>query len=163
MMVETFNANEVFEMAEQIERNGATFYRKAAKGCSDRAVKEMLVKLADMEDAHLKTFAAMRAELSAAERAAVVDQDNEVALYLRAMADGHVFDVVTDGAKLTGNEMLAEVLDMAIGIEKDSVVYYLGLEAVVPSEAGKKKVRVIIKAEMRHIALLAERRAVVQK
>ena len=30
----TFNADEVFEMAEQIERNGAAFYRKAAQGAA---------------------------------------------------------------------------------------------------------------------------------
>lgn len=27
-----FNADEIFEMAEEIERNGAKFYRKAAEG-----------------------------------------------------------------------------------------------------------------------------------
>ena len=27
----TFNPDEIFEMAEQIERNGAKFYRKAAE------------------------------------------------------------------------------------------------------------------------------------
>ena len=31
----TFNANEVFEMAEEIERNGAKFYRQAAEKASD--------------------------------------------------------------------------------------------------------------------------------
>ena len=31
----TFNANEIFEMAEEMERNGARFYRKAAENASD--------------------------------------------------------------------------------------------------------------------------------
>ena len=30
-MSEVFNADEVFEMAEKIEKNGADFYRKAAE------------------------------------------------------------------------------------------------------------------------------------
>ena len=41
----TFNADEIFEMAEQIERNGATFYREAAGNTLDADVKEMLLSL----------------------------------------------------------------------------------------------------------------------
>ena len=53
----TFNADEIFEMAEQIERNGAAFYREAAGITSDADVKEMLLSLAAMEEGHQKTFA----------------------------------------------------------------------------------------------------------
>ena len=42
----TFNADEVFEMAEQIERNGAKFYREAATKTSDRQTKDMFLRLA---------------------------------------------------------------------------------------------------------------------
>ena len=34
-----YNAREVYEMAIQVERNGAAFYRKAAKRFSDREVR----------------------------------------------------------------------------------------------------------------------------
>ena len=44
----TFNANEIFEMAEEIERNGAKFYRKAAQNTSDNQTKQMLLDMADM-------------------------------------------------------------------------------------------------------------------
>ena len=49
----TFNADEIFEMAEQIERNGAKFYREAAENASDADVKEMLLSMAAMEDGHV--------------------------------------------------------------------------------------------------------------
>ena len=52
-----FNADEVFEMAEQIEVNGARFYRASADKFP--ALKELLLELAAMEDDHQKTFAAM--------------------------------------------------------------------------------------------------------
>ena len=45
-----FNADEVFEMAEQIERNGGMFYRAAADKFP--AVRELLLKLAKWEDDH---------------------------------------------------------------------------------------------------------------
>jgi rubrerythrin len=58
-----FNADEVFEMAEQLERNGAKFYRDAAEGDVDQSNKQMLLDLSAMEEDHEKTFQSMRAEL----------------------------------------------------------------------------------------------------
>ena len=55
-----FNADNVFEMAEQIERNGALFYRQAANDVADPDAKQFLLDLAAMEDDHEKTFAVMR-------------------------------------------------------------------------------------------------------
>ena len=82
-----FNADDVFEMAEQMERNGAKFYRNAAEGDIDPANKEFLMGLAEMEVAHEKTFKAMRAELSAQEKSSTVfDPGGEAAFLARAAA-----------------------------------------------------------------------------
>ncbi len=52
-----FNANDILEMAERIEKNGAKFYRDAAGNVSDSSLKELLLDLASMEDNHEKMFA----------------------------------------------------------------------------------------------------------
>ena len=155
----TFNAFEIFEMAEQIERNGVKFYRKAAEGISDRDVRQMLLDLADMEAEHEETFAGMRKQLSDRERELrVFDPENEAALYLQAMANGHVFDLKKDpGEQLTGTETVEDILKLAIDAEKDSIVFYLGLKDFVPAKAGKDRVEAIIKEEMGHIAVLNRR------
>ena len=152
----TFNVFEIFEMAEQIERNGVKFYRKAAKGISDKGTRQMFLDLAVMEAEHEKIFTAMKNQLSDKERESnVFDPDNEMALYLQAMADGHVFDLKKDYSKqLTGNESVEDILKLAIGAEKDSIVFYLGLKDFVPVRTGKDKVEAIIKEEMGHIAVL---------
>ncbi|MFZ0034569.1 MAG: ferritin family protein [Sedimentisphaerales bacterium] len=152
----TFNAFEIFEMAEQIERNGIKFYRKAAKGVSDKDTSQMLLNLAAMEAEHEKTFAGMKKQFSDKERESdVFDPDNETALYLQAMADGHVFDPKKDYSKqLTGNESVEDILKLALGAEKDSIVFYLGLKDFVPAGAGRDKVEAIIKEEMGHITIL---------
>jgi rubrerythrin len=41
-----FNAEEIFMMAEQIERNGAKFYREAAQNVSGPEPKQILLGLA---------------------------------------------------------------------------------------------------------------------
>jgi len=153
-----FNADEVFEMAEQIERNGAKFYRRAAEISAAAEVKEELLDLAAMEDEHLKTFAAMRADLSGAEMAATVfDPEGDAVLYLRAMADGHVFDLSDPSEKLTGNESREEILRTAIGLEENSIVFYLGMKDVVPGSLGKDRIDGIIKEEMRHVIDLSRK------
>lgn len=151
-----FNADEIFEMAEQIERNGARFYRKAARMVEGEKITKLLLDLAVWEDGHEKVFAALREGLTASERQPTTfDPDHESSLYLRAMADGHVFDVQLDPADLlTGKETGAEILKLALGQEKDSIVFYLGLKEMIAESGSKEKIDKIIAEEMRHIGFL---------
>ncbi len=148
-----FNADDIFEMAEQMERNGGNFYRTAADSTEDSANKKFLLELAAMEDQHEKIFQAMRAELSAQEKASTVfDPAGEAALYLRALADTRVFfekeiDVTT----------MEKILKSAIEAEKDSIVFYLGMQEAVPENLGKGRLDHIIKEEMGHIKLLSKK------
>lgn len=160
-----FNADEIFEMAEQIERNGAKFYRKAARGFESSDAKQLLGDLAAMEDQHEQTFAMMRKQLAAGEKVEMAfDPYGEAALYLKAMADGYVFNVKDDPSeKLTGQETLQDVLRTAIGLEKDSIVFYLGIKELVPSDLGKSKLDGIVKQEMSHIAILTKHLASLEK
>jgi rubrerythrin len=151
-----FNADEILEMAEQIERNGARFYRRAAEGAVDSRNRQIFLDLAAMEDEHEKVFASMRVDLAGQKREpAVFDPDGQAALYLRAMADGHVFDVKADPTQLfTGKETVADILRVAMGMEKDSIVFYLGMKEMVPERLGKDRIDGIIKEEMGHLAFL---------
>jgi rubrerythrin len=151
-----FNADEIMEMAEQIERNGARFYRKAAGVVKDEKVAKLLYDLATWEEGHERTFAAMRKALTDKERQLTAfDPDHETSMYLRAMADGHVFDVRVDPANnLTGKESAKEILRMAIGQEKDSIIFYLGIKDMVSEVMGKEKIDEVIREEMRHIGFL---------
>ncbi len=151
-----FNADEIFEMAEQIERNGAKFYRKAAESI-DIDHRDLLLRLAVMEDEHEKTFAAMRGELSDAEKTPLTfDPDNDAALYLQAMADGKVFKSDPSEA-LSGDESIQDILKTAIGLEKDSIVFYTSMKELVPKTSGKEKVDAIISEEVGHIVELTKR------
>ncbi len=153
-MAVPFNADEVFEMAEQIERNGSKFYRAAAEKFPD--VRDLLLELAKWEDVHEKTFAKMRAELPRGDAdPPIFDPDDQAQMYLRVMADGHVFNLNVDPAEqLDGKNTPEEILKMAIGVEKDSIAFYVGLKASVSPAAGKDKVEDIIKEEIQHVAIL---------
>ncbi len=152
-----FNADEVFEMAEQIERNGGKFYRAAAEKFPN--VSKLLLELAAWEDKHVEIFKAMREELAGTEAEPLVfDPDDQAQLYLRAMADEHIFNLKSDPINELGNlNTPDEVLKFALGIERDSIAFYTGLKESVSQRAGKDKVEGIIKEEMNHIAILSQK------
>lgn len=155
-MAIAFNADEAFGLAEQIERNGAAFYRKCA-GIHTGAA-ELLNKLAVMEDGHLEVFEEMRAQVSGREaEPSAADPDNQAEMYLRAMAGGYVFDIKKDPSEtIMGDESLEDIIKIAIGLEKDSIVFYLGLKEMVRKAAGRDKLDSIINEEMKHIVWLTQ-------
>lgn len=158
-MTIAFNADEVFEMAEQIERNGGKFYRKAAEKNNDASARALLSEIADQEDEHLAAFKEMRKELGRRENEPTTfDPYGEAALYLKAMADGRVFDLKEDpAAKLKGDESLAAIIQTAIGLEKDSIIFYLGLKETMPQKLGADRITAIINEEMKHIRWLSDK------
>lgn len=152
-MMYDFTADDIFEMAEQLERNGAKFYRTAAESISDPDEKQMLLDLAVMEDYHEKIFASMRADLKTAEKAETVfDPEGESSLYLHALVDTRVFF-----EKEINTESLATILKDAITAEKDSIVFYLGMKDMIPEKLGKNRLNDILKEEMEHIYLLSRK------
>jgi len=159
----TFNADEVFEMAEQIERDGAAYYRKAAENFRGLDLSKVLRDLAAMEDDHERTFRAMRLELPPKLRTEdKFDPTGEGALYLHAMVQGKVFEPKADPArKLAGAEKPEDILRTAIEMEKNSIVFYLTVKKMVRMAAGQVRIDEIIEQEMGHIAALSKQLAAV--
>jgi len=154
-MALVYNADELFEIAEQIERNGAKFYRQAAEATKDTLSSEILLSLAAWEDQHEKLFAKMREELSKEDReSAFLDRDNQAALYLQAAADSHIFNVNDISGMLKGTETAEEILRVALSFEKDSVVFFLAMKQLIPESLGKDKISGILDEEMDHVAIV---------
>jgi rubrerythrin len=152
----SFNAIEVFEIAERIERNSVNFYRKAAEALSDEKMCQILLSLAEFEKEHEESYANMRKQISAKEWDLITfDPENEMALYLQKIADSNIFDPKKDPAEqLKGKGTVEDILNYAIESEKNSIIFYLGLKNYVPSTAGKNKIDEIINEEMNHISEL---------
>jgi rubrerythrin len=151
-----FTADEILEVAIRIEANGASFYRKAAAAQPDESNRAFLEQLANMEDTHQATFEKMRSSLEPTEKQPTVfDPNQETAQYLAAMADTHGGEGSPTAADaLTGDESIQEIIDIAIGLEKESILFYLGLKDFVPPEYGQDKLDRIIREEQQHIIQL---------
>jgi len=155
-MAVNFTAFEIFEIAEQIERNGAKFYRDAATVSVDKSMQRFFLQLAGMEDDHEKIFAEMRKNLeNESDDTKVFDPNNEMVYYLKAMAKSAGWEgKAAPHVEFAGYETPVKIIKRAIEAEKASIDYYLGLKEFVSSPAGKKKVDEIIKEEMGHVVIL---------
>jgi rubrerythrin len=157
----TFNAREIFDIGVQIEANGKAFYEAAAKKTAETATREFFLELAAWEAQHIVLFGELRDALpKAAGNVPLFDPNDEAALYLQATADSHVFVKNTDMVGLVaGCKGPLDILDIAMTFEKDSVVYYTTMKKVVAKNLGQDKVDRLIDEEIKHIGMLAQRRA----
>jgi rubrerythrin len=152
-MAYDLNADNVFEMAEQIESNGVKFYQAAANSTDNEGLKDFLNHMAKMEIVHQNIFKSLRGELSNKEKAATVfDPNEESTLYLQAIVDSRVS--FENEFQFTSVE---SILKAAIESEKDTVIFYLGMKEAVPEDLGKNKIDRIIKEEMGHIRILTQK------
>jgi len=151
-----YNADEVFEMAIRIEVNGEKFYAEAAEIINEPKAKEMLQRLRAMEVEHQKVFSDLRKKLSdKASEPIVFDPNGEVGQYLQAAADSHVFNMATEEL-LRKNATPKEIMDTALRFEKDSIVYFLGMQDIVPENLGKENIGRLIEEERTHIRFIRE-------
>jgi len=147
---------EILEVAEQIERNGAKFYRRAAALCDDPEITNLFVRLGQWESRHIQVFAEMKEELAEVKwELGEFSPDRVEGADAQALAGLAVFGLQPDPAQeLTGDESRADVLRMAIEKEKDSIVYYTGLKDFVPRERDREVIEAIVQEEMKHVRIL---------
>jgi len=152
-----FNAEEVFQIAIDIEENGYEFYQKAQAVIGDPAVKKIFSSLAEAEIKHKERFTALKAELpQRAKEGTVWDPNNEMDHYLRMMADMHVFKtkagVKEAVARIKG---AVDALKFAIQFEKDSVTFFLTMQDATEEKQGRALIGQLVEEEKGHLRRLA--------
>ncbi|MBW7991944.1 MAG: ferritin family protein [Planctomycetes bacterium] len=154
-MTIALNAFEVFEIAEQIERNGAKFYRKAAELLNEPDIRNMFLELADWETRHEQIFNDMGKQLPKPSKKSKFLGLEKKLLDPKLMASLAVFGTGSEPVhRLRSVENISEVLKTAIEKEKDSITFYEGLKDFVSDRDGKNKIDDIIEEEMHHIKIL---------
>ncbi len=163
-MARAYSVDEVFAIAEQIERNGARFYKRAAELAKDPAVKKVLAQLAEWEVGHEHTFADMRARAAMAVSQGRWDPSDEAEAYLQVLAGEYVFKADNHPADtITGDESPADVFAMAIGLENDAILFYSGLRGVMSDPTERALIDGLVVEEQSHVVYLNEQRAALAK
>jgi rubrerythrin len=154
-MTVTLNAFEVFEIAEQIERNGATFYRTASELFNESDICTMFIGLAGWETKHEQVFRDMSKQLVKLNKKTRTPELEKKQFDPKLMACLGVFSTVSDSPyKLRSIEKIADVLKTAIAKEQDSITFYEGLKDFAATSDDKNKIDDIIKEEKHHINIL---------
>jgi rubrerythrin len=153
-----FNADEIFKIGVQIEKNGYAFYSAAAQRSDNDEVKQLLGELAHWEGRHIEIFEKLRRELSAqADVMEEFDPDNMVHLYLKSIANSKVF---IRGQRMDGEidkcNSPSEILAAALAFEKDSVVFYSSMKEAVRSDLGKEDIEKLIHEELLHVGIITQ-------
>jgi rubrerythrin len=155
-MATLFNADEVWQIAVEIEQNGANFYRTAARLASNREAATLLADLAEWEKGHVAAFADLRARLDASARQQTPTGDpSEVAEYLKALADSHVFRRDAGLMSLLSHcPGVVEMLQLAMRLENESIALYETMLRLVPANLGQAEVGKLLSEERQHLAML---------
>ena len=159
-MAARFNADEVFEMAKQIERNGGRFYRRAVELATEAPAKALFERLAEMEADHERTFdvlqrAVVRRGASAAE--VFVDPDGQGLQYIQGLADDHVFGKGIDPTDLiAGIPTTVDLINMARRFERDSITFFEEIKKSVPEDLGRDSIDALIEEERQHLAMMQD-------
>ena len=153
----TISVYDVFEIAEQIERNGARFYRRASEISDGPAARKMFLRLAEWEIEHERIFAHMKKQLLEPNGKSDTPGHQNILPEPKVMAGLAVFGLRSDPVAGLGDRQSKEdIIKRAVENEKDSIVFYEGLKDFVPGGCGRDKIDDIIREEMRHIRILYE-------
>ncbi len=149
-----FSGRELIDIAIGIERNGAAFYHSLAKSTGNEIAKGAYQYLAGEELKHIQIFQSMLG--SVADYRPPDTYTEEYDLYLRALIDSRVF---TDDQ--TAYEMAqrvnsdAEAIHIALGAEKDSILFYSEVRDLV-RRSDRELIDKIIEEERSHLRQLSE-------
>jgi rubrerythrin len=149
-----FSGSDIVKLGVQIEENGRDFYDILSKQSKDGKTIDVFKYLKGEEERHIIVFQEILESLEKTEPAE--SYEGEYINYMKALADEHVFTKKGKGKEIARAVTAdAKAIDIGIGFEKDSIVFYEGMKKVVP-EYDIKIVEELIKQEQDHLRRLSE-------
>lgn len=151
-MAEIFSAGEVVEIGIQIEYNGKDFYNALVKKSRNEEVKRVFKYLAGEEEEHIVAFRKILGSVQRYDPA--TSYPLEYFAYLNALAGRHVFTKKDKGGE-TAKKVKTdnEAVDLGIGFEKDSIIFYESIKKVV-LDKERSVVDRLIDQELGHLMKL---------
>ncbi len=147
-----FRPSEIARIAMLIENNGIIFYSTLAEKAEDEEAKTLFAFMTSEEKEHYQFFEKLCSKFEGYEIPESYEDEYEE--YMQQLVDSSVFTKnidVDEILKKAGNVVGA--IDIALGAEKDSIIFYLQLKKIMPVEE-QSTVDEIIEEENRHIGKL---------
>jgi len=154
-MSRLFEAREIVGLAIRIEENGEEFYTQLANVTKHLRVKEKFEFLAGEERKHRNSFREIQQRLGEF-KPIYESYPGEYLNYVKALAEENIFTKERAGQLLAKKfKTPTAALDTAIGLEKDSILFYDEMKNFLP-ESEHKPINEIIGQEREHLRKLSE-------
>ncbi len=146
----------LLKMGERLEYACAQFYQQASKLAMNEEARQEFQRLASMELDHEHFFSDLKAKYEKQDVGIFEEYDGEsISKYVKAIQDYRVFDFdFILNRTISGHEDVSEVIQLAIGFEKDSIVFYSGLVSLVEDGDFNHLLKKIIREEFGHLSQL---------
>ena len=150
----SFAGSELINIAIGIERRGIAFYDIMAKSSENTATRDVFQYLANMERAHIQIFQSMLTEADKYQIPETYIREHDA--YLQALVDSAVFtdDKLTSEMAIQADSDV-KAMELAIGAEKDSILFYYGMRDVMPKLAHPTIDKIVVE-EKSHLRQLSE-------
>ena len=149
-----FAGSEIVELGIQIEKNGRDFHTTLVKQSKNQKAKEVFKYLAGEEEKHIAVFQKILERIEKYQPPE--SYPGEYFAYMNALASEYVFTQKDKGEELAKTiKSDEEAVDMGIGFEKDSILFYEGMKKVVP-EYDHKIIDGLIIQEQNHLKALSD-------
>jgi rubrerythrin len=152
-----FSSREIVEMAVQTEENGFVFYAGAAGQAQSDAARSLLQWLSEQEKLHEAVFRQMlgQPELHVPSEEYAGQRQG----YVQALLQARVLpDAETGARRLAAMTTDDQVIDFALGFEKDTILFMYEMREIV-APAGQETVDKLIAQEKGHVQKLLGLRA----
>jgi len=149
-----FAGSEILEIGVQIEKNGRDFYNALAGKAKNESAGKIFKFLAGEEEKHIATFQKILDDTLNYEPPE--SYPGEYVAYMKALADEHIFTKADTGKAVALTVKTdKQGVELGIGFEQDSIIFYEGMKKSVPG-FDRNIVDQLIGQEQEHLRKLAE-------
>jgi rubrerythrin len=152
-MAVLFSAREIAEAAVEKEKKRRGFYAAVSELSTNEGMKELFQFLTEEEDKHVAAFAQIRDHLPQDAHSEEYTADMEA--YMDSVIDDRLYASIDSRAFVQETITAKTVFRLAIGFEKDAILYFREFLPYL-TESDRKVVEDLIEEEKGHIRKLAD-------
>ncbi|MBI4974360.1 MAG: ferritin family protein [Candidatus Omnitrophica bacterium] len=153
-MEKIFRASEIVELGIQIEKNGRDLYDMLANKSKNKKAEEVFKYLEGEETKHIAAFKKILESVESYEPQSAYPE--EYFAYMKALASEYIFTKEGKGKAIAQRTKTdKKAVDLGIGFEKDSIIFYEGMKRSVLKDE-EKVLDELIRQEEDHLRRLID-------
>jgi rubrerythrin len=148
-MPNTFSADELFQIAMELEEMGQLFYEALAASAGDVHMVDLFHRLVAQEAEHYRKFKRLREEYAGRRKELTLEERE----FAQKLLNSRVIPNSEEARRMARSANASKALDLAIEMEENSIAFYRELTGGVEPK-DRDTLRQIIQEEQAHVVTL---------